>query len=100
MADAYTDTYRENCFQSWYSAGRPTRLSKILEVIPPDENGHKPTRNIIGHWLNEGWLLRADELDAKAIQLADDALILKKAEMLKSQADRGEKLQQLGMDYL
>lgn len=95
----YSDTYKEACFQAWYGAGRPSQVSKTLEVIPEIE-GHKPSAPMVKRWMNETWTLRADELDAKAIELADDHLIVQKAEMLKAQAQRGEELQKAGMEHL
>lgn len=100
MPELYTDTYREKCFQAWYAAGRSTRATDVLEVIPVDELGRKPNKNVIYKWMNETWNLRADELDAKAVQLADDSLIIQKAEMLKAQAIRGETLQKKGIEYI
>lgn len=97
---AYTDTYAENCFQAWYRAGRPSKYGHIIKVIPDDEYGKKPSRLTINKWIENGWAFRADELDAKAVQRADNLLVLEKVNMLKAQAKRGERLQEKGMSYL
>lgn len=96
----YTENYQELCFQAWYSAGRPKKVSDALEVIPADVDDRKPGPTMVEKWLNETWMLRADELDAKAVQLADNNLIAQKAEMLKAQAERGRELQEKGIEYI
>lgn len=101
MADdyRYSDDYKEKCFQAWFGAGSPTRAVDALAVIP-EFHGRKPTAAVVRKWMNETWMLRSDELSAKAMQLADDNLIIKKSEMLMAQAERGEQLQVEGMKHL
>jgi hypothetical protein len=98
----YSQDYKDACFAAWYASGKPVKLPKILEVIPVDpEHNHKVGKDMLKRWMNEeGWYLRADALDAEAMQQADDYLIQQKVKMLKEQADRGSRLQQLGMEYL
>lgn len=100
MPERFTESYREMCFQAWYAAGRPNTATDTLKFLPEDEHGRKPGNPVIYKWMEETWKLRADELDAKAVQIADDSLIIKKAEMLKAQAERGETLQKKGIEYI
>jgi|GEM_PF-1549882 len=99
---AYSDIYIEKIFYVWYSHGRPSRLpSDFTDFIPEDENNRKPKLSLISKWKSErSWDLRADELDAKAMQIADDEVIMQKAQMLKRQAEIGLELQELGMKAL
>lgn len=99
MTEPYPDTYKEACFQAWYSAGCPEGFSHIVKVLP-DYEGRKPTRLLLNKWVEQEWALRADELNTKAIELADNRLVLEKVEMLKQQAERGKELQEKGMEYI
>lgn len=97
----YTEHYKEECFKEWYSAGRPSRPTKILEVISPDETGRKPKVPLITAWRDELlWDVRADELDARANAITDDELVNQRVLMLKEHAARGRELQVKGMEYL
>ena len=81
---AFSEQYKQDCFSAWFLNGRPKDVSKIKRILPEDGNGNKPSTNTLSKWVNEdGWILRADELDAKAIQLSDDDLIQRKASMLR-----------------
>ena len=101
MADAYTETYQEMCFQIWYSAGHPSSNNKIKALLPKDEYGRTPTSPMITKWRDElGWDIRADELDAKAQMLVDDALVSQRVLMLKEQASRARELQTMGLEHL
>lgn len=102
VALTYSDMYVEKVFYVWYSHGRPSRLpSDFPSLIPEDEHGRKPKIPLISKWKTErNWDLRADELDAKAMQIADDEVIKAKAEMLKRQAQIGLELQNKGMEHL
>lgn len=100
MPFTFSETYREKCFHVWYGAQRPSKLETIVKLIPVDERGKKPSKIAIATWLQQDWMLRADQLDAKAIELADDQMIVEKAQMLKEQAARGKELQEKGMEHL
>ena len=97
----YTSQYKEACFQSWYSANRPTYADALMEAIPEDEYGRKPVLDVIRRWRNEDrWDVRADELDARAFAIVEDDLVNSKVLMLKEQAARARKLQFQAEEYL
>lgn len=97
----YTEDYKNKCFIVWYLSGRPIKLTAIHNILPKDENGRVPSTQMIGLWKAElGWDLRADELDARAMEKVDDSLVLQKAEMFKRQAEHGKMLQDKGADFL
>lgn len=98
---AYTEQYKESCFQAWYAGGRPTLASKIFEILPYDEYDRQPSMDIMRKWRNEGeWDLRADEMDSKANRIVEDELIGQRVEMLKQQAKRARMMQEKGAEYL
>ena len=89
LAYNYSDEYKEKCFETWYAAGRPTSNARTLDILPKDEFGRIPSKTMLQNWRKDRmWDARADELDSKAIAIAEDALILQKADMLKRQAER------------
>ena len=89
----YSSEYQTMCFNAWYLGGRPTGPSKILAIIPKDENGRKPNRRQIQIWrLDMNWDFKADELDARAMTLSDDYVVTKKTEMLKRHADNANSI--------
>ena len=99
----YTPAYQEECFQSWYAAGRPNKSTDIIDVIPftHDEHRRKPLANVISKWRDElGWDWRADDLDAKVAAQSEDFLITQKVLMLKEQAARARQVQVMGFDHL
>lgn len=101
LSYAYSDDYKEKCFQAWYASGRPTSLARTLDIIPEDEFGRKPVRSLIDAWQKDMmWGARADDLDSKAIAIAEDALIMQKADMLKRQAENAGKLAAKAFDEL
>lgn len=99
----YTPAYQEECFQSWYTAGRPNKSTDIVDVIPftHDEHQRKPIPSVIAKWRDElGWDWRADELDAKVAAQSEDFLVTQKVLMLKEQAARARQVQVMGFDHL
>lgn len=98
----YTTEYRRQCFDAWFLAGRPVQLARIREVIPVNEiTNRKPSREMIRRWIMEdGWDVRADELDAKAMILVDDNLISKKAEIIKRHQENAAVLAKKAHEFL
>jgi len=98
---AYTEHYQEECFSAWYSSGRPKQISRIMEILPEDEIGRKPSTHLVKVWRNEkNWDVRADELDARASAIVEDEMVNARVLMLKKQAAMGRELQEQGMDFL
>lgn len=96
----YSPDYKEIIKQTWYTHGRPDAPS-LREIISADEQGRKPNAIIMQRWRrDEMWDFWADELDSKALTLAEDNLIQQKAEMLKRHAQIGWDLQTEGMKFL
>lgn len=97
----YPQDYIKKCFDSWYLAGRPNHPARIKEVIPKDDRGSKPSSATINRWRIDGWWdVRADELDAKAIELADQGLINKKAEMLRKHQEDAMIVASKALEYI
>lgn len=97
----YTEEYKEICFQSWYRAGRPSGYNQIREAIPKDKYGRKPVKSMIDAWRqNLMWDFRADDLDAKALAIVDNDLVMQKVEMLRRQATNAKKWQDKSLEFL
>lgn len=96
----FEDTYRETCFNIWVQYGAPDSFLKTQEILPANENGDKPSIDTLRKWFEQDWKLRADNINSRALEIADEDLIQRKAEMLKEQAERGKKLQTMGIEYL
>lgn len=95
----YSIDYQEICFTAWYEAQRPS-FTKLMDILPEDQYGRRPNRNKLSQWAVDGWYTRADELDARASVAIDTRLVADRIKMLEEQAERGARLQLLGMDYL
>jgi len=97
----YTEKYKELCFRAWYDADKPTG-KKILTVLPKDENGRLPNIGSIRKWLRgeDGWNMRARELDVKTRANLDALIIKKRVEMFNRHAEAGAQLADMGLEYL
>lgn len=97
----YTKDYKEICFRAWYDSEQP-KGKKILEVVPEDENGRKPSVLTVRKWLRgeDGWNMRARELDVKTRANLDMLIIKKRVEMFNRHAEAGAQLADMGLDYL
>ncbi len=100
QAQAYSEEYKWKIRQQWYQEGRPTPV-KLLNSIAPDEHGRKPNPVVISMWRkNELWDIWADELDSRVMAVAEDSLIVQKAEMLKRHAQVGWLMIDKGIEFL
>lgn len=100
-AKRWSKNYRRRCFDAWYLQGRSNVPAHILEIIPPDDDGTKPTVLTVRKWyLNGGWDLLADDLDVKVEEKANISLINQKAAMLKRHQQDAVKLADKARDYL
>ena len=97
---SYSDEYKWKVRQQWYQEGRPTPV-KLLNNLVTDEYGRKPHPLAIATWRrDELWDVWADELDSKVMAVAEDSLIIQKAEMLKRHAQVGWLMIDKGMEFL
>lgn len=97
----YTQEFIEKCFTAWYSSGRPSVLAEHHDIFPIDEHGRKPTIQVLKIWRKKfGWDAHADELDHRAIELRDNYLVLRKADILKKQAEDALKIAEKALQYL
>lgn len=97
----YTEEYKEICFQAWYLAGRPSAVGRIRDILPEDVNGRKPVVSMIDAWRKDRmWDFRADDMDAKALAIVDNDLVMQKVEMLRRHAERARTLSEKAMTFL
>lgn len=81
---SFSDSYKKQCFDAWYLAGRPSEISKVRSMLPPNEYGDVPSLSALNRWRSEmAWEMYADDLDSRAIQISDNNLIATKVAMLK-----------------
>lgn len=100
----YTTEYKEACFYAWYEAGRP-HLNGIVQCLPEAPGGGKPSSITVRKWMNggdgwENWKDHADRLDDELRQKLDKSAIKKRAKMVEELAEHGQKLIEIGMEYL
>lgn len=100
LVTGYTTVYKESIFAAWYSNNKPS-VSKLVGLIPDDEQGRKPSPSLISKWMVDGdWYIRADILDEQASTSLEQILVRDRVEMFKKQAEMGRLLQEKGMDYI
>ena len=98
--EQFDDGYKEICFRTWYAAGRPPN-TRAVELLPPDEFGRKPAVATFDKWRTGLlWDFRADDLDTRAIAIADEDLVLQKVEMLKRHADEARRISDSALTML
>lgn len=97
---SFSQDYRKKVFDTWYLNGRPD-AKKLRTLVPPTDDGFTPSVVVLRKWPIDGmWDEWADELDAKVIQLSDNDLIHKKAEMLIKHQNDSMELAKKAKDFL
>jgi hypothetical protein len=97
----YSQDYIKKCFDAWYLSGRPNAPTRLREIVPIADNGKKPSIRRLNAWRVEGaWDAWADDLDARAIELSDEVLIHKKAQMLKDHLEQAEKITAKALEHI
>lgn len=98
---SFSDTYKKQCFDAWYLAGRPSEISRVRSLIPPNEDGNVPSLGVLNRWRNEmAWEMYADDLDSRAIQLSDNNLIATKVAMLKQHQEDAATIAKKALDAI
>lgn len=99
--EVWTQTYQRQCFDAWYLGGRPNLPIRIREIIPLDENGRKPSVSTIKRWITSGmWDWRADELDARVEQAADESLVKNKIEILQRHQENAKQIEAISLTHI
>lgn len=97
----YDQDYIKKCFNSWYLSGRPKTPVAIRRILPAHPSGRLPTNSTLNGWIIKGaWDMWADELDAKAYNLADEDLVNRKAQMLREHSENASKVAKKSLEYL
>lgn len=101
----YSEEYVEGCFYAWFSAGRPrfgaNAGSKIMEKLPPDEKGRKPSLTTVRAWMEKyNWDERADALEAEVSVKMDKLAIGERVKTLRELAAAGKKMKDKGLEFL
>jgi hypothetical protein len=98
---AYDEPYIDNARSIWYMQGRIS-IESLKAILPPTEGGgFVPSVATLSRWRQERmWDNWADILDTKALELAESAMIQKKAAMLQRHAEQAKEVQDKALDYL
>jgi len=91
--------YHDDMFTLWYKKGKPSPTS-FYNIMPASEMGFKPTRSTLKKWITESFRGRAEILDTIVQKELEIHLVREKIEMLNRHAAMGEKMQQMGADFL
>lgn len=95
----FNDDYKEDLFYLWYKRGKPA-LDKFYNMIPEDNEGHRPTRQTISKAWFPKWKDRAAILDEEVRMQMNAQMVADKVEMLDRHATTGVEMQEMGLRYL
>jgi hypothetical protein len=96
----FTDQYKDLVFYAWYRGGKKQGDSFVHD-LQEDENGRKPAKFTVIKWIaSEGWIERADALDAEVSRKQDDAIINERMEMFRKQKEVSDELVEKGLHFL
>lgn len=95
----FSPDYENQIFMLWYQKAKPNP-HKLLAMIPPDEQGDKPTRSTLTHWINEKFIHMANDMDAEVLNRVEDQLIQDKVEMINRHIALAREMQETGLEYL
>lgn len=110
-AQEFSDEYIENAFFAWYRAGSPKLSSSANQVslnvvslaksLPPFTDGRKPSAFTIRNWaIRDGWVQRAEALDAQVSLKLEKEAIQERIRTLKQLAKDGNLLKTKGLKYI
>lgn len=96
----YSPNYIENAFLVWYANGQPSG-SKLILMLEPDDQGHRPSKASILNWAVEyGWKERAEKLDRRASERYEEEYVAQKAQMMARHATVGRELIDKGWNWV
>lgn len=96
----FVHTYKEKMFLIWFKNGR-LPLARLVDLIPPDELGRRPTTTLISKWRDQlNWNLRADIMDAEVAQRIEKIAVEQKVEMLNRHAEAGKLMVDKAIEYI
>lgn len=97
----YSPEYIERCFRAWMGAGHPYQLGRDMSIYPEDETGRVVGIPTLRLWRKKyGWEERAADIEQKAIEQADLAMVDVKANILKQQFEDAQKIAAKALFYL
>lgn len=96
----YPKDLKEKAFYQWYDSGCPRGEKALVECFEP-YNGHKPSYDIIRHWMSElNWPARVEALDADVSVRMDRVVIDNRIKMFSQHAEEAAKLREKAYAYL
>lgn len=98
--NTFSDDYQLEVFFTWYNSGKPNN-KQLFDLIQNDPiSGLKPTERTLKEWINARFTVRALALDNKVAERIEQELVQQRVGMLQRHAVLGEKMQQMGIEYL
>ena len=95
---AFSQEFRERCFLAWMAAGCPFQ---IKNVPFPEENGRRPSTHTVHQWMDfYDWQGRADEINARAVEVANTQIVMSKADILRKQFEDSVQIADRAKEYL
>lgn len=96
----YPKDLKEKAFYKWYDSGCPRGPVALVECFEPF-NGHKPSYDMIKHWMSElNWPARVEALDADVSREMDRRVIENRIKMFAQHAEEAAKLREKAYAYL
>lgn len=95
----FSPDYENQVFMIWYQKGKLSP-NNLLAAVPPNEDGDKPTRMTLTHWINEKFIHMANDMDAEVLNRVEDQLVQDKVEMINRHITIAREMQETGLEYL
>lgn len=95
----YSDEYKYEVFVIWYNNGKPS-APKLAQMIPDTWEGRKPNQSALQVWIRNNFLEMAEKINSEIESEIEGRLVKEKVEMLSRHADLGNKMQNIGIDYI
>lgn len=95
----FSPDYENEVFMIWYRNDRPY-APNLLQLIPPNDEGGKPTTATLKNWINDKFAYRASDMDADVLNKVEDQLIQEKVEMVTRHIAIAKEMQNTGLEYL
>ena len=84
----------------WMNAGCPFQIKNLMDAFP-EENGRRPSSHTVHQWMDfYDWRGRADEINARAIEVANTQIVMDKADILRKQYQDSLQIADRAKSYL
>ena len=86
---------------AWVGAGSPFQIKPHMDIFPLDEYGRKVNPGTLLNWISRyDWHGRAEILEAKAIEVANEQIISIKATILRQQFEDARRIADKALTHM